>query len=266
MKFRISSGALEKILLMLKIVILLKTIVLMIAGSIIWYRLHLKKMIQKDRQEKEKPALKSNSSLNQTQKVYGIDIAKYRLKELEDLSPEDSISFVYLKATDGLGYSNPNLYSEWKTAVKKNLVYGAYHFFRNHDDGQKQAEFFYEQIKPIYKSASMPLVLDVETASITHYPFDENVKNNVKLFLNRLEKLTQTKPMIYTNYYFGEAYLTDSNFAQYPLWVADYTSQKEPRVPAVWKRKGWSVWQKTNTYEQHNDLDLAQPAFYEIHR
>ena len=64
--------------------------------------------------------------------------------------------------------------------------------------------------------------------------------------------------MIYTSPSFGNEYLTDERFTQYPLWIANY-NVSEPSVPSAWGNKGWDFWQysqKGNVEGIEGDVDL----------
>lgn len=54
--------------------------------------------------------------------------------------------------------------------------------------------------------------------------------------------------MIYTNTGFADQYLMNNVFSKYPLWLAAYSNTKNPQLPFVWKKKGYKIWQKQDSY------------------
>ena len=255
-KMENKRDTLETTFLILRIVVLVKAIILIFMGIIMLIKNDVYSKYIENNKSTGFLYKKHDEKINST--VYGIDLAKYRVKDLKNISSKDNISFVYIKATDGLNYENPEFNNEWEIAKEKKLLCGAYHFFRNNDDPIEQADFFYKTIESVYSNSVLPAVIDIEGASLELNPY--NIQGNALVFINHLELLINKRPMIYTNYYFGEEHLTDSTFANFPLWIADYSSSKSPRVPKVWQKKGWSVWQKTDKYKGDIDLDIIRDS------
>ena len=42
---------------------------------------------------------------------------------------------------------------------------------------------------------------------------------------------------------------SDSEFANYDLWLAEYSGNEKPKVPNTWKEKGYKIWQKSASYK-----------------
>lgn len=202
------------------------------------------------------------------QKIYGIDVSHYRLNELINTSQLDSISFVFIKATEGKNYINPNFYKEWNVAIKNKLYKGAYHFYRDKIDPMVQADYFYSKIKTVLDSTSLPVVLDVEKESFSSKK--HNTPKNQKAVLEclkRIEELTDKTPIIYTNTNFGKHFFTDSTFSKYPLWIADYSEKEKPKVPNIWKNDSWLFWQKSSNYKIDStnvDLDVFNGSLKDL--
>jgi len=194
-----------------------------------------------------------------TKKRYGIDISRWNGKLLNHKLP-DSIYFVICKATEGITLVDRRFKRNWKKVKSLGLTRGACHFYLVNDDPIKQAEHFWKHIKDRDTSDIVPII-DVERGSIK---YDQKIdavtlQAGVLTFLNHLEKLSATTPMIYVNVDFANQYLTHQNFSKYPLWIADYTSRDTPEIPNVWKDKGYTIWQKSSSYKIGaitNDLDV----------
>jgi len=91
----------------------------------------------------------------------------------------------------------------------------------------------------------LPPVLDVEQGGISENISKEDLQADILLFLKAIEKAIDVKPIISTNHPFGDKYLTDLKFSDYDLWIAEY-GVPEPKIPKVWKKKGWLIWQRTD--------------------
>ncbi|WP_294825218.1 GH25 family lysozyme [uncultured Flavobacterium sp.] len=182
-------------------------------------------------------------------RLYGVDISKWNGDEASEIEPKDSISFIICKATEGLREVDRDLAYNWKVIRGKQCILGAYHFFVTGQDPSGQAEHFWNTIKQHGDTDIAPIV-DIELLSIPRgtKPSKDLVQKELKIFLARLEKLSGRIPMIYTSNGFAEQYMSDPYFSRHPLWLAEYTSAKHPRIPKIWKDKGYAIWQKRDNY------------------
>jgi lysozyme len=115
------------------------------------------------------------------------------------------------------------------------VVRGAYHFFIASKDGKMQAENFIKRVE--LKTGDLPPVLDVEQRFGVS---KAQLQKEVKKWLQTVEAYYGITPVIYTNVDFYKQNL-GSDFDGYPLWVAHYYQQEQPRIG-----RNWSFW-------QHND-------------
>lgn len=185
-------------------------------------------------------------------KKYGIDISRWNGNVLNHSLP-DSLSFVICKATEGLTLTDPMFRLNWLRIQKMNLKRGAYHFFIIEDSPVKQAEYFWSRIKD-RNINDFPPIVDIESGSTNSIPNASTIQKNLLAFITHLENLSGVRPIIYSSYYYANEYLTNKLFSRYPLWVADYDSKKQPKVPNVWKDKGWLLWQKTSSFKVNSIL------------
>lgn len=204
------------------------------------------------------PIQKSNE--NENPKHYGIDVSKWNGDLHRELDNVDSISFVICKATEGNHGIDPSFKTNWALLTKKGYIKGAYHFYLVDDDPIRQAEHFWSMIQQLDSTDIAPIV-DIEQGSISASNENDLVKIQVELllFLRHLQSKSNRLPMIYTDFSFANQYLTHLGFADYPLWLADYTKKDEPSIPKVWKDKGYRIWQRSDTYSvnsSNTDLDI----------
>lgn len=97
-------------------------------------------------------------------------------------------------------------------------------------------------VRPIFinsvklDSGDLPPVLDIEKRGK-----DENqLRRDLKLWLDKIEQHYKVKPILYTSYKFKTRYLNDSVFNSYPYWIAHYY------VDSVEYRGEWKFWQHTD--------------------
>lgn len=199
--------------------------------------------------------------------VYGIDISKYQGDEVDFFEfKNDSLTFIICKATEGITYTDPDFSQNWTNITEKGYVGGAYHFYRSNDNPDQQADHFLAAISNVSQD-HLPAIVDFEGEGIIGDPSADQVEADLLSFLNTIEKSTGRVPIIYTNHYIGNKYLTSSSFAKYPLWIADYSDADEPTIPSIWENEGWAIWQRTDSYSiggVSNDLDLFNGSLQEF--
>jgi lysozyme len=184
-------------------------------------------------------------------KIHGIDVSVYQRnidwKEVKNMKiGNDSLNFVFIKATEGTTYKDKAFAYNWEQAEKVGMLKGAYHYFKPDKDGKKQAEHFIKIAK--LKKGDLPPVLDIEELG------EENslseLKKELKIFLNTLEKKYKVKPIIYSSRNFFDAHL-GKDFTDYPLWVAQYKNISPPKL----KTHTWTFWQHS-AEAQINGIDV----------
>ena len=170
----------------------------------------------------------------------GIDISHYQERinweKLRNASIGDApISFVFIKATEGSDWLDGYFNRNFANAKRNDLIRGAYHFFVPGVSPRKQADYYLSiaQLEP----GDLPPVLDVEKiGNLT----PAQLRRDVKIWLDTVEKEYQVKPIIYTGYKFKIDYLNTPEFDVYPYWIAHYYVDK-----LEYKGK-WSFWQYTD--------------------
>jgi lysozyme len=172
--------------------------------------------------------------------IHGIDVSRYQRviawEEVRAMQVKDiRIGFAFIKATEGIGNTDPEFRRNWKRSKGHGMIRGAYHFFIASKDGKMQAENFIDRVE--LESGDLPPVLDVEQLNGAG---TQQLKKEVKEWLDVVEQYYKVKPIIYTNIDFYKRHL-GSEFDDYPLWVAHYYQEHQPRI-----NRGWVFW-------QHND-------------
>jgi len=172
--------------------------------------------------------------------IHGIDVSKYQSmiawEEVRAMKVKNiQLGFAFIKATEGIGNTDPHFKRNWKKSKGAGIIRGAYHFFIASKDGRMQAENFIDKVE--LEPGDMPPVLDAEQLNGTSA---DQLKKEMKKWLDIVENHYGVKPVIYTNVDFYNRYL-GSEFDDYPLWVAHYYQLEQPRI-----RRGWSFWQHSD--------------------
>lgn len=174
-----------------------------------------------------------------SEKILGIDVSHWQGQVDWDIVSRYT-HFAFMKATEGTTYTDARFHNNWQKAGAAEILRGAYHFYRPSFDPIDQAEHF---INVVGKNSELPHVLDLEDGVGVTAP--EKLAADVKMFLARVEELTERKPIIYTSPSFWNEYMRESDWASaYDLWIAHYTSKPEPRIPPPWHQ--WLFWQYTD--------------------
>jgi lysozyme len=181
---------------------------------------------------------------------HGIDISHYQGDFESEITPEDGLTFVICKATQGTNFVDGEFDNNWTLAKNKGLIRGCYHFFSYGQDPVAQADYYVSTVGHWGPEDIAPII-DLEGAGIPHgtSPAPSDYQAAVKAFLNTVENACNCTPMIYTGKYFVNQYLNDPYFAKYPLWFAEYTTAEQPALPTIWKKAGYKIWQKSDTYD-----------------
>lgn len=191
--------------------------------------------------------------------LHGIDVSHWNGNLVEEDNLHSDLDFVICKATQGTDYIDPEFQQNWKYLQEKAVMKGAYHFYVAGEDPELQATHFIKTTGDI-QTTDLPPILDIEETSIRKGTqiSSESLQNDLLHFLQKTEKLSGRKPMIYVDKYFADRYLNDVRFRSYALWLAQYTD-KTPTLPGIWKDQGFTIWQKTDSYSlesQKTDFDI----------
>jgi lysozyme len=169
--------------------------------------------------------------------VHGIDVSHHQGYIAWDAVRKMSegpvkISFVFIKATEGVSLRDPRFNRNWKGSREQGLKRGAYHYFLADKNPQRQAAHFIETVK--LEKNDLPPVLDVEE---TRGVQPAVIRKRVREWLQIVERHYGVKPIIYANPTFYSNIL-GREFNDHQLWVAHYVRRHRPRIGREWK-----IWQ-----------------------
>lgn len=197
--------------------------------------------------------------------VRGIDISHYQERvnwdKLRNASMGDApISFVFIKATEGEKLFDDNFNRNFANAKRNDIIRGAYHFFVPGLSPRRQAEFYLSiaQLEP----GDLPPVLDIEKNGDLS---PEQLRRDVKTWLDIVEKEYGVKPILYTGYKFKLQYLNTPEFDVYPYWIAHYYVNK------LEYKGNWAFWQHTDCGKVQGingfvDCNIFNGTLEELHK
>ncbi len=171
--------------------------------------------------------------------IRGIDVSDYQSNINWQAVAQGGILFGFVKATEGGTLVSQTFARNWSAMKAVGIQRGAYHFFRPASDVQGQIDLFLKTVK--LEPGDLPAVLDLET---TGGLSTGELCDRAAIWLAAVEKATLMRPIIYTYPGFWDK-LGTTRFADYPLWIAHYTSAEQPWTPGGWK--SWTFWQYSDT-------------------
>ncbi|MEG4073168.1 GH25 family lysozyme [Microcoleus sp. Pol14C2] len=171
--------------------------------------------------------------------IRGIDVSDYQPNVNWQEVARDGIAFAFVKSTEGATFVAQSFARNWAAMKAAGIQRGAYHFFQPASSIQEQIDLFLKTVK--LEPGDLPPVLDVETTGGLSV---DQLCDRAAMWLEAVEKATLMRPIIYTYPGFWDN-LGTTRFADYPLWIAHYTTAEEPWVPGGWKT--WTFWQYSDT-------------------
>lgn len=147
-------------------------------------------------------------------------------------------NYVFIKATQG-NFFDQDVKTHWTNSAGI-LPRGLYHFYDWGYSLQANTDALVNAMN-LYP-CELPPVMDYESTS--GVPAQATAASMCLQFLQAIESRTGKLPMVYTAPYYWYAHgSTNTAFARYPLWIANYEVLK-PTVPAPWTN--WKFWQYTS--------------------
>lgn len=177
--------------------------------------------------------------MRRERRIEGIDVSHWEGDIDFQEVKRAGIRFVYMKASEGVSYIDPDFERNYREARKARLKIGFYHYVTagSEEEARAQARHFADVIwGKVYHGCP---VMDFES-------FDSLTKDQINdistAFLQELREVTGKRVAIYSDA--NNATNTfDERLAVYPLWIADYGVAR-PDMRNHWKR--WAGWQYTD--------------------
>lgn len=179
----------------------------------------------------------------------GIDVSQHQGSFNWKAAKADGHAFAFVKASEGVGFRDPQFTRNWNEAAATGLLVGAYHFARVSyvgtdiaEDARREAAWFVAQIGE--QAGRLPPVLDIEWDKKANAIPAADVVRWAKAFLLEVLETTGRTPIVYTGPSFWRYRLAKtSELLNYPLWTASWTAGSKPKAIPGWP---WTFWQYTN--------------------
>lgn len=169
--------------------------------------------------------------------VRGMDVSHYEGVIDWDLVKTAGLSFVYIKATDGVDLVDEQFAANWRGAAKAGLARGAYHFYDFCKSGSAQAAHFTETVPA--DADTLPPTIDLEQSKeCAKMPAKAAFRKSLAAFVAKVRAVYHREPVLYINASIYAQYLQGEN-DPYKLWIAD-VKHAAPQIPGG---PAWAFWQ-----------------------
>lgn len=174
-------------------------------------------------------------------KRYGIDFSKLRITSLgkrhDTQGRTFSVSFIYIKSTEGTTIRNRYFMTDYMKAKKAGIHVGAYHFFSLKSSAGLQAKYFVNHT--LFRKGDFPPVLDVEPtdAQIRKIGGSDALMKRIHIFMEYVEKRTGMRPILYVSQMFVNRHMANATDIKqkYNVWIARYSQYKPDVKLAYWQ-------------------------------
>lgn len=175
--------------------------------------------------------------------IQGIDVARYQENIDFRQAFASGIHFVFMKATEGKDYLDPNFRANWVRARDAGMPRGAYHFMTWCSLASEQAAWFIQNVPN--DPDALPPVLDLEWnnhSSCRNKPNRADALEKVRVMLEAMERHTGKLPIIYTDMNFHRDVLEGEYFPN-AFWLRSTAAEPHER----YGNRTWTFWQWTQT-------------------
>jgi lysozyme len=175
--------------------------------------------------------------------IQGLDVARYQGQIDFAAARAAGVHFVYIKATEGNDYVDPNFRVNWQEARRSGMARGAYHFMTWCSRAAEQAAWFVRTVPADIDA--LPPVLDLEwnhQSSCKKRFSREDILEKVRVMLDAMERHTGKVPIIYTDMSFHRDILEGAHFDS-SFWLRSTAAEPADR----YEGRDWLFWQWTQT-------------------
>ena len=175
--------------------------------------------------------------------IQGIDVARYQENVDFARARAGGTHFVFIKATEGKDYVDPNFRVNWERARSAGMPRGVYHFMTWCSLAAEQADWFVKNVP--YDPSALPPVLDLEWnnhSSCKTKPSRADALEKIRLMLDVMERHTGKLPIIYTDMTFHRDILEGEYFPN-AFWLRSTAAEPHQR----YANRPWTFWQYTQT-------------------
>ncbi|MGB9178037.1 MAG: GH25 family lysozyme [Pyrinomonadaceae bacterium] len=170
----------------------------------------------------------------------GIDVSKYQGNVNWTNVAAAGVSFAFARVSDGANSKDAFFAQNWAGMKNAGIIRGAYQFFRANQDPVAQANLMVAAVGQLGPGDLAP-VIDIETGNGVNAG---GIVAAVSKWQQVVESALGRQIIVYTARGFWQGNVGNSTqFADRPLWVANYTNAPAPSIPSAWSV--WTFWQYT---------------------
>ncbi|WP_259558063.1 GH25 family lysozyme [Brachybacterium sillae] len=192
--------------------------------------------------------------------VLGVDVSAHQSELDWEAMRADGISFAYIKATEGSGFTDSRYAEHSRDARAAGLTIGAYHYFTLCSPGRDQARDFLRAAPP--DDAMLPPALDLEfDGACEERPETERVQAEIDAFTLAVEAAWGRRVVVYSSSDWRRHYGLPVSDGR-PDWLYDDDSRPV--------QDDWAVWQlrfdgRVAGSPRPLDMDVLRPAVLRDH-
>ena len=197
--------------------------------------------------------------------VYGMDVSSYQGNVDWTAAWNNGARFAYVKASEGVGYTNPYFAQQYNGSYGVGMIRGAYHFaLPDRSSGATQADYFVDNGGGWSADGlTLPGALDIEwnPYGATCYGYSAaGLVGWIQDFSNEYQARTGRWPVIYTAAsWWSQCTGNLGDFtANSPLWVARYAADPGT-LPYPWGY--YTFWQYADSGTFPGDQDVFNGAY-----
>jgi len=176
--------------------------------------------------------------------VQGIDVSRYQGRIDFNQVRAAGMHFVFIKATEGADYVDPNFAHNWRAARAAGIPRAAYHFMSWCRTAADQAKWFEANVPN--DPDALPPIVDVEwtshSRSCPDRPSPDEAFAKLAVMLDLLERYTGKLPIIYTDIRFHRDVLAGRHLPN-PFWLRSVAAEPDDR----YDDRDFTFWQWTET-------------------
>lgn len=161
--------------------------------------------------------------------LFGIDVSYYQGDIDWNAVASAGVVFAWIRVSHSTVFEDPQFAANIAGARAAGVHAGVYQYFEPSEDPIAQADLLLDLLGPL-QEGDMPPMIDVESKDTV--PQAEYVAA-IAAWLEHVEAATGVVPFIYTGYYYWNDNVGSAQFADYPLWIANYNPGC-PLVPDAW--------------------------------
>jgi GH25 family lysozyme M1 (1,4-beta-N-acetylmuramidase) len=204
--------------------------------------------------------------------IQGIDISHWQgtiSKTTWGSIKDAGYDFVFMKATQGNSYNDPEFANNITRSTSKGLLAGPYHFceldtgYGDPTDPVTEANHFLSIIMPYYQTGSyLPPVADVERfpTGLTTAQLQTLTSTWVQAFSDRIYDALGVRPIVYNSLSKANSYYTSSVAGSHELWLAWWKGTGTTSPPVASDTPKWGIWQFWQWSDGADSIAQANPV------